>query len=1036
MSVDIAPDGSWLVFDLLGHVYRLPIDGGRARSLTQGSGIAVNFHPRIAPDGSAIAFISDRDGRNNLWLMDPDGGNPRRVSPEGVAVTHPAWTPDSRYLLVERDPGIWMYHRDGGQGIELVGREPAGAGWPSMPADGRSIYFESRPRVEGDGGVLAGAAQLRRLDLASGKIHSLTYGESAREVRFGSGGGAAPEVSPDGRWLAFARPIPDGTISFRGHRLGPRWALWLRDLSQGSERLLLDPIEFAASDNQKVYQMLPGYGWSADSRSIVVAQSGGLRRVQIGSARVDSIPFTVRVQRTISELARASGRIRDDSVIVRFMRWHTATPDGSRLAVEALGRIWITAGRGELSRLTPPSFEPFEQAPAWSPDGRWIAFTTWDDSSGGQVWRAPAAGGTPVRLTDSAGEYLHPVWRSDGKELLVSRGSGATRRGQGMMFNAWYDIVRLGLETREQTVVATVDMVADGVANPFNNVRTQVVRASYGPAGRIFFPEFLANARGGGTALVSVGSSGEDRRVHAVFPFADEIVPSPDGRSVVYQEGDNVHVAPLPLTRYGAEPVRIDRRQGPVPVTSITRTGGLFPRWRDSATIELGSGTTYLTYRPATGRSDTVQLSLSVPKPVARGTLVLRGARVVTLAAAGVLDDATIVVTDGRVVCVGRCPVGPRDSVIDRGGATIIPGLIDTHSHNFRDHRGVIPRHNYETAVFLANGVTTTMDPSLWSQNVFPAALLVEAGLVVGARAFSTGDPLYPGDNPRGNAFRRYEDAEHDIVKLQSWGATALKQFWQPRRDQRQWVTDIARRRGLAVTAENGDLPYVLSLVMDGHTGFEHQLPQVPLYSDVTQFLGRAGITYAMTQVVDGPGPWNEGYFLAAGEVWRDPIQRRFIPWRELMSETRRRTLRPTTDYSYPLLAQGLADIIAAGGYGAFGGHGQQNGIATHWETWMAASALGPLAALEVASRHAARFIGRDRDLGTLEPGKLADLVVLDANPLEDIRHTRSLRYVMKEGVLHDAKTLDQLWPSRRRYGHRFWDQPAVLQVDDKPIRP
>ncbi|MGE0555553.1 MAG: amidohydrolase family protein [Gemmatimonadales bacterium] len=1036
MSVDIAPDGSWVVFDLLGHVYRVSSSGGPARALTQESGIAVNFQPRIAPDGRTIAFISDRDGRNNLWLMDADGGNPRRVSPADVPVTHPAWSPDGEYVLVERDPGIWMYHRGGGQGIELVGREPAGAGWPSMSRDGRSVYFGTRPRVDGLGGVLAGSAQLARLDLETGKIHALTYGVTGETVRFSSGGGAAPEVSPDGRWLAFARPIPDGTLTYRGHTIGPRWALWLRDLVTGAERLLLDPIEFAASENRKVHQLLPGYSWSADARSIVVAQGGGLRRVDVASGRVDTIRFTARVHRVVSEQAYAPGRIRDDSLEVRFMRWPTASPDGRALAVQALGRIWIRRGPGaDLERLTPAEFAPFEYAPTWSPDGRWIAFTTWDDSSGGQVWRAPVGGGPPVRLSRESGEYVHPVWRADGAELLVARGSGATARGQGMMFNAWYDVVRLDVATGDQVTVATVDLVGEGIGSAFNNVRTQAVRASYGPAGRIWFPELRPSTEGGGMALVSVMPRGGDRRIHAVLPLADEVVPSPDGRSVAFQQGDNVYVSPLPPSRPGGEPPRIERRRAAVPVTRLTQSGGLFPRWRDASTVELGSGTSYYAHHTTTGRTDTVALPLTVPKRIARGTIALRGARIVTLGPAGVIERGDVVVRDGRLACVGSCPTPAADSVIDASGTTIIPGLIDTHSHNFRDHRGVIPRRNPEMAVFLANGVTTTMDPSLWSQNVFPAAELVEAGLIVGARAFSTGDPLFAGDNLRSNAIESYADAEQEIAKLQSWGAISLKQYWQPRREQRQWITDVARRRGLMVTAENRDLDYVLSLVFDGHTGFEHQLPQVPLYGDVSQLLGRAGITYAMTHVVDGPGPWNEGYFLARSDVWLDPIQRRFVPWRELVSDTRQRVLRPATDYSYPLLAQGLADIIAAGGFGSFGGHGQQNGVGTHWEIWMAASALGPLGALEVASRHAARFLGRDRDLGSLEPGKIADLVVLDANPLDDIRNTRTLRYVMKGGILHEAATLDEIWPERRPYGRRFWDDPDVLQRNDRVIR-
>lgn len=153
-----------------------------------------------------------------------------------------------------------------------------------------------------------------------------------------------------------------------------------------------------------------------------------------------------------------------------------------------------------------------------------------------------------------------------------------------------------------------------------------------------------------------------------------------------------------------------------------------------------------------------------------------------------------------------------------------------------------------------------------------------------------------------------------------------------------------------------------------------------------------------------------------------------------LVPGTRRRMTRPPTDYSYPMLAQGLADIVAQGGYGAIGSHGQQHGLGSHWEVWAAASALGPMGALEVASAHAAHFLGLDRHLGTISTGKLGDLVVLNANPLDNIRHTRDIAYVMKAGVLYDAMTLDEIWPEQKRYGTPYWNDPNVMRTDTIPV--
>ena len=1043
MTVDASPDGSWIVFDLLGHVYRMPATGGEATVLTQNTGVAVNYQPRLSPDGSLIAFISDRKGQNNLWVMNADGSNPRAIYTDPAAqAAQPAWSPDGQYLYVQRPGsqggpgGIWMYHKDGGAGVEILSaKAQPGASWPAPSADGRYLYFQvftgaGMGEYPGRADFLSGAAQVRRLDLRTGEIAAISSGEQNQQVQSSSGGMAAPEVSPDGKWLAFARRIPDGTISWKGHTFGPRTALWLRNLANGQERLLVDPIELDMVETFKVTRPLPGYSWSRDGKTITIAQGGKLVRVDVASGAVTPIPFTAKVHRTISEQANTQGRLTDDPFTVKFARWQTASPDGKTLVFQALGRLWTMAlPNGTPKRLTAEGFGPFEYAPAWSPDGQWIAFTSWDDAVGGHLWKIRAAGGAPEQLTRAAGEYVHPAWSPDGREIVVAQGAGETGHGRGLLWNPWFDLVRVPAASGEATPVVRVTLTPDGSGGAaFNAIRSQIVRPTWLPNGRIYYP----HTGTGETTLYSIRPDGLDRRAHLTFPFADEASPSPDARWVAFQESDNVYVTPLPAGT-GATPVKIDRNRSNLPVTKLSTTGGLFPRWRDAGTVEFGSGNQYYAWHQATQKTDTVAIVLTTKRDVPSGTVAFTGARIVTLAGRKVVNG-TLVVTGSRITCVGSCAIPKGARTISASGKTIIPGFIDVHSHNYREHRGIIPQHNYEGAVFLAYGITSTMDPSMWSQNLFPTAEMVDAGVIVGPRVFTTGDPLYAGDGLRQEDFTSYEAAEAGIRKLQNWGAVSLKQYMQPRREQRQWVSDIARKVGIQVTSENDDLEYTLGLIMDGQTGFEHPLSYLPLYGDATTFLGKARATYSPTFMVGGAGPWNEEYWYSQSETWKDPKLRRWMPWRQQIPQSRRRMLRPATDYSYPFIAQSLKDLIAAGGYGAIGAHGQHNGPGSHWEVWMAASALGPMGALEIASPHAARFIGREQDLGTLEPGKLADFMVLNSNPLENIRNTLDIQYVTKGGVVYLSDTLDEVWPQQRKYGNYFWVNPDALKADDRPL--
>ena len=1038
MSVDVAPGGQWLAFDLLGQIYRLPIAGGEAVCLTAESGVAINYHPRVSPDGSTIAFVSDRQGQTNLWIMDVDGSNPRAVFTNNkVRVVETTWSSDSQYIFVRRQQlggpgqpgssGIWMYHRDGGAGIEVVGRDQPGASWPTLTQDGRYLYFQTR---SGSTDAVGGRYQIRRLDLRSGQFTAVTVGQESQQVRASSGGAYAPEVSPDGQWLAFARRIPDGTVSFKGHHFGPRTSLWLRDLNSGRERLLMDPIETDVSEGGKVLRVLPGYDWVERGRSIVLSQGGELRTIDIATGAVSTIPFSARVNRTLSEMAYKSARIDDTSFKTKFIRWPTSSPDGGSLVFQSVGKLWkMTLPDGRPTRVTPESFEPSEYAPAFSPDGEWIVFSTLDPPDGGHLWRVSSQGGAPTALTSEPGEYIHAVYSPDGQEIVAARGAGATLRGRGMVWNPYFDLVRLAAAGGPVTAITRVEMPE----NPILAMRNQIIRPSFGPEGQIFYRHFARVDGQMQSQLVSIDGSLAET-VHMTFPFADEVVPSPDGRWVAFQEADDVYLTPFPLLTTAGAPVHVTRKGGKLPVRRLSTKGGLFPRWRDSNTLEFGSADRFYIYHVDQKRTEQINIDLEVTPALGRGTIALENARIVTLEDEGIIPSGTVLVKNGRITCVGQCDTGGADRVEDLSGRTLIPGFIDTHSHNFREARGLIPKINYETATYLAYGVTSVMDPSLWSQNIFPAAELIRAGEMVGPRVFTTGDPLYSGDGSRQVEITSYSDAENLIDRLASWGAVSLKQYMQPRRDQRQWVTDVARKRGLMVTSEGGDLAYNLGMIMDGHTGWEHPMSYAPIYSDVARFFGKAGAYYSATLVVGGTGPWNEEYFIQESEIWRDPKQRRWMSWRQLIPHTRRRTLRPETDYSFPILAQGVADIVAEGGYGAVGAHAQQNGIGTHWEVWMMAAAMDPVDALKAASLHGARFIGLSDDLGSIKVGKLADLMILGSNPIENIRNTADIISVMKGGILYDGQSLAEIWPSQRPFGDLYWVNEEMLRSDDRPV--
>jgi Tol biopolymer transport system component len=458
MSVDISPDGRWILFDLLGHVYRVPATGGEAENLTRSSGVALNFHPRYSPDGNNIAFVSDRGGQDNLWVMNADGTAPHPVFLDPVTrITEPSWTADGSAIIAVRNFPTYSMHRRsariwrfdlGGRAEELVGA-PSGtqAYWPAASPDGRYLYYMFSTFAEPLHGRQR-SQHIRRYEFTTRAIGAVTTPESDRWYWSDGAIEMAPEPSPDGRWLAFARRIPGASMSYRGHTLKRRTALWLRDLENGRERILMDPITFdmAEAHGMKNLRILPGYGWAQDSKSVVVSQGGKIRRVWLEDGRVETIPFSAKVERTVSETARSTTNITDGPFPVRMIQWPSSTADGRTLVFGAAGRVWAQElPNGTPRRISSDTTGATELMPEVSPDGQWVAYVTWDDGVGGHLWKAPLGGGKPERLTTEPREYLSPVWMGDGGSLLswpVGARAIAGLGWRGISSIGWYGSAR------------------------------------------------------------------------------------------------------------------------------------------------------------------------------------------------------------------------------------------------------------------------------------------------------------------------------------------------------------------------------------------------------------------------------------------------------------------------------------------------------------------------------------------------------------------------------------------------------------------
>jgi imidazolonepropionase-like amidohydrolase/Tol biopolymer transport system component len=1013
MNLDVSPDGRTIAFDLLGDIYTIPITGGEATRIA--SGMPYEVQPRFSPDGRQIAFTSDRGGGDNIWLMNVDGSNKRQLTKETFTLlNNPSWSADGKYIAARkhfttgRSLGtgeIWLYHIAGGNGVALVERpnpqHQKELGEPAFTPAGDAIYF-SRDTTSGP---IFQYAQNSNQQLFDIEKYELKTGERST-VASGPGGSVRPTPSPDGRYLAFVR------------RERAKSKLYLKDLRSGEERKIYDALDQDMQETWAVTGVYPNMDWTPDSRAILFWAGGKIRRINADGSGLAEIPFRVSDTREIVDPPRPVVAAYSDSFTTRMPRFASLSPDGRTVLFESLGRLWIkdAAGSGSPRKLTAEDGD-FQLFPSWSRDGRRIVFVSWNDERLGEIRTVAADGSDLKTISNVPGHYRRPRFSPDGQTIVFERGGGGY-----LTSDAW----------SENPGVFRVS-AAGGEAV---RLTTSGTNPHFGAAGDRIFMERSADNK---VKLVSVDWNGKDERVHAQGEMIVGYEVSPTGDHLAFRENYGAYVMPFFA---GAKTVDVGAKANQLPIVKASGDGGQYVHWAkggsalawslgptlysvETATIvRLAPGTDYTP--PKTG----VSLAMPVRADKPEGLVALTGARVVTMSndQGGVVEDAVVLVEDNRIKAVGRrgevqIPAGAK--TVDVAGKTIVPGFIDAHAHGAQGEDDLVPQQNWDAHGHLAFGVTTVHDPSATSSEIFSAAEMQRAGIIVAPRTFSTGEIVYGAKSPgRYAVIDSLEDALAHVRRLKAQGAHSIKNYNQPRRDQRQQVVAAALRENIAVVAEGASLfSQDVTLIQDGNTTLEHNIPQAALYEDVLSFFGQTKVGYTPTLGVSYGGLGGEPFWIQESEVWKHPLLTRYVPTHVLNPEMVRVVKAPVEDYVDQVSARTAHQISKRGVPVSIGGHGQQQGIASHWEMWsFVRGGMTPIEALRAATRTPARALGFS-DIGSIEPGKLADLVILDADPTQDIRNTEKIAKVMLNGRLYDAATLNEEVTGSRRRAPYYWER-------------
>jgi imidazolonepropionase-like amidohydrolase len=307
---------------------------------------------------------------------------------------------------------------------------------------------------------------------------------------------------------------------------------------------------------------------------------------------------------------------------------------------------------------------------------------------------------------------------------------------------------------------------------------------------------------------------------------------------------------------------------------------------------------------------------------------------------------------------------------------------------------------------------------------VFSQSEMLKAGRMIGPRVYSTGTILYGADGDFKAVINNLDDARSHVRRMKAVGAFSVKSYNQPRREQRQQIIEAARELNMEVVPEGGSTFFTnMSMIADGHTGIEHNIPVLPVYKDVINFWNASKTGYTPTLIVTYGGQSGENYWYDRTNVWENEHLLNFTPKAIVDERSRRRTTSEYGDYGHIDVSRAVNDISKGGTKVNLGAHGQLQGLGAHWELWMLAQGgMKLIDALKCATINGASYLGMDKEIGSLVKGKLADLIVLNSNPLDDIRNSDKIKYTMINGRLYDAETMNEIG-NYSNLRSKFWWQ-------------
>ncbi|TXD53286.1 amidohydrolase family protein [Polaribacter sp. IC063] len=1001
MNLDVSPDGKTIVFDLLGDLYKMPITGGTATILR--AGLAYEVQPRFSPNGKYISFTSDAEGGNNIWVMTADGKNAKSITKEKFKLLNNAvWTPDGKSLVArkhftsQRSVGageMWQYPLSGAAGLQLTKRknDQQDVNDPSISSNGKYLYYAED--MYPGGSFLYNKDPNKQIYVIN--QYNFETGKTER-ITGGPGGAARPVISKDGKLLAFVKRVRTKSV------------LYIHELETGKEWPIYENLSKDQSEAWAVFGVYPHFSFMPNDKDIIIWAQGKINKINVESRQITNIPFQVDQEIKLAKTHHVKRKVFEEEFTSKMIKNAQTSPDGKTMIFTSLGHIY----KKELPNGTPTritTLSDFEAEPSFSADGNSVLFVTWNNETLGAIYRVNLDGSSLEKITKEKGIYRSPTHNSSDSHIVYRKEAG--NGDQGFDYTKKTGLYIANADGSEHKRVSET--------GEFPMFSADDKRIFYQTGGSFF---------GGLTKkLKSVDLNGKEERSHFSSKLANRLVPSPDNKWIAFIHLHKLFVAPFVMN--GSE-LNLDQETKSFNVESLSKNAGINLHWSaDNKKVHWTLGDAYFSKSIINNTTDPfaktnvaaaeeveIKINLKEKSDVPEGRIAFKNARIITMKGNQIIEDGTIIIHNNKIEKVGTTSAVdiPSDAkVYDMNGKTIMPGMVDVHAHVGAFRNGLSTQKHWQFYANLAFGVTTSHDPSVNTAAAFTLEELQRSGQLVGPRMFSTGFILYGAEGDFKAVVNNLDDARFAIARTKAFGAKSIKSYNQPRREQRQQIMQAARELGVNVVPEGGSNFYSnMSMIFDGHTGIEHNIPVNPVYKDVISLWKNSKTGYTPTLIVNYGGMNGEFEWYQKTNVWENKTLLKYTPRYVVDSRSRHRTMVPEEEYQngHVLTSETVTALANEGVKVNLGAHGQLQGLGAHWELWMLQQGgLSNHEALKAATINGAGYIGVADELGSLEKGKLADLIILDKNPLDDIKNSNSVIYTMVNGRLYDISTMNEV---------------------------